>query len=562
MTEIENKSTEETLEHCAMHGTKTNMTQREPPEPPNKVLKIQQNLRTFYVNNRNFILQMIKILLVLAYAGYFGYAMYLDFQKNIALFVLTICVIVLWMYEVLKTKYGAQVQDGIGIKLETLLQKVSPYHRWVLYFILLVGFIVFLVVDMRERPNQLISLAGLFLCIVVAFLLSNNKAKILWRQVIAGLAMQFIFGLIILRWNYGLIALRWVGQQVALFISYTDAGARFVFGEKFRDHSMAFQSMPATIFFGAVIALLFYFGAIQFAIVKIGWLIQSVMGTGTVESYVAAANIFFSPTESVVTVGRILKDLTSSEISAIFTCGLATIAGAVMALYITFGVSASHLVSASVMSAPAALAISKIIHPETDKSKFARVEDITFEKSNDTNAIEAFSNGASAMVKVVAFVLVNMIGFIAGLQFLNMTVTWFGERVGVENLTLQGIWAYIFMPLGYLMGVAWADCYRVGELIGKGIFINSFLSYLDLGQLIRNRENGVQPFISQRSEAIVTYAVCNFANFGSVGMNLGSFSALAPCKKTTLSQIALKALVGANLASFMTACIAGLLYTE
>ncbi|KAH9523621.1 hypothetical protein Btru_040467 [Bulinus truncatus] len=345
--------------------------------------------------------------------------------------------------------------------------------------------------------------------------------------------------------------------------------------------------------------MLYYLGAMQAIIKLVGKFLSFCLGTSATESVNAAGNIFIGQTEAPLLIRPFLKDMTNSEIHAVMTGGFATIAGAVMAAYITYKVPANHLLSASAMSAPAALAMSKLFYPETAKSKHSDKDVYNFEKGTERNLIEAASNGASVSVKLVANIAVNLIAFVALLQFINATLTWFGDRVGVDGFTFQFICSYIFWPISFLMGVDQEDCRIVAELIGTKIFLNEFVAYVDLSKFINNRialndylanytgsfntTGNISPgwrwvgediylnstgvtlqrgVLSPKSVVLATYALCGFSNLSSMGIQLGALGAMAPNRKSDLSKIVFRAMLAGNVACFLTACSAGLFYEE
>jgi len=245
------------------------------------------------------------------------------------------------------------------------------------------------------------------------------------------------------------------------------------------------------------------------------------------------------------------------------TGGFATIAGSVLATYILFGVSASHLLSASVMSAPAALAMSKLMYPETEEPEFTEVDKIEIDGTEETNVFEALAVGASMSIGLVANIGVMIIAFLSVLALFDGLLGWFGGMVGLHELSFEFICSYVFMPFAFIMGVDYKDSFEVAKMLGIKTFLNEFIAYEKLGDIIKNRvlERGGLT-MSIRSEVIATYALCGFANFGSMGVQIGGISSLAPSKRTVLSQVVLRALIAGTLACFMTACVAGILYDE
>ncbi|NXF93556.1 S28A3 protein, partial [Eubucco bourcierii] len=350
------------------------------------------------------------------------------------------------------------------------------------------------------------------------------------------------------------------------FLEYSDTGAKFVFGDKYTDHFFAFKVLPLVVFFSTVMSMLYHLGFMQWLTGKVGWVMQIFMGTTPVESLVAAGNIFVGMTESPLLVRPYLPYITKSELHAVMTAGFATIAGSVLGAYISFGVSASHLLTASVMSAPASLAISKLFWPETENPTVTLTNGLQMAKSESKNLLEAASQGASASIQLVANIAVNLISFLSLLAFLDSTLSWVGSLFDYPQLSFENICAYVFMPFSFMMGVDWEDSFTVGGLLGYKTFFNEFLAYERLSELIHNREmggsmyiNGVKQYMTVRSEVIATYALCGFANFGSLGLVIGGLTCIAPSKKQEIAGGAFRAMIAGTVACFMTACVAGML---
>ncbi|KAL4220156.1 hypothetical protein ACF0H5_020565 [Mactra antiquata] len=381
---------------------------------------------------------------------------------------------------------------------------------------------------------------------------------------------------------------KWLGDRVTEFLQHSTAGIVFVFGEAWHQHVFIMKVIAIAPFFMAFINMLYYLGVMQAIISVIGRLLAFCMRTTPAESINAAANIFCSMTTSQLMIQPFLEDMTRSELHAVMTGGFATVAGGIMAAYINLGVPANHLLSASVMSAPAALAISKLSYPETEITKGSK-KDFSFkDKGSERNIIEAITNGATLSLKIWAAIGTNVVAFLSLLGFVNSTLAWMGDRVGIENLSFELICSYVLFPVSFFMGVEPDDCGRVAELVGIKTFTNELIAYGNLQTYLENKKNlnnyteyynttdwhwrnndvvlnitntvlkgGV---LSGKSEVIATYALCGFANFGSIGITLGSLGTLAPSKKSDLSRMILRAMVCGNVACFLTACIAGLLY--
>ncbi|KAH3721345.1 hypothetical protein DPMN_064267 [Dreissena polymorpha] len=468
-----------------------------------------------------------------------------------------------------------------------------------IYWFFVIGTVIFVLVYVvvevaMKRPDNLRSAAGVAAFILIFYVFSYRPAQVQFRPVFWGLALQFYFALLILRTTWGYKAFQWLGDRVSEFLEHTDAGSKFVFGaETYTMHYFAFKVLTVITFFSSIISMLYYLGAMQFVIRNIARFLAFCLGTSPTESLNAAANIFIGQSEAPLMIRPFIQAMTKSELHAVCTGGFATIAGSVMAAYINMGVPPNHLLSASVMSAPAALAMAKLFWPETKKSK-TRAEDVyNVKKGTEHNIIEAASNGAAVSIKLIANIAVNLIAFIAILHFLDATLTWFGHRVNINDppLTFSLICSYVFYPIAWLLGSTIEDVFKVASLIGTKTFLNEFVAYTELSVYIKNKgtyddymgnataanvtvhvsyknddlilDNSttlVGGLLSDRSTVIATYALCGFSNLSSIGIMIGALGAMAPNRKGAITQVVVRAMIAGNVACFMTACIAGLLY--
>ncbi|MBU0520088.1 NupC/NupG family nucleoside CNT transporter [bacterium] len=423
--------------------------------------------------------------------------------------------------------------------------------------------------------ERLISLLGILALLGIAFLMSNNKRKINFRTVLVGTGIQFSLGVVLLWWEPGVKAFRWLSDQVYTFLALSQVGVDFLFGELGKPGNyglygpqIALIIASTIIFFSAFMAILYYLGVMQFIIEGMAKFMRWAMRTSGAESLSCSANIFVGQTEAPLLIRPFLNEMTVSELHAVMVGGFATIAGGVLASYMSLGVSAGHLIAASVMSAPAALVMAKIIFPETEHSKTAGDVKIPEVKLYD-NVLDAAARGTTDGLKLAANVLAMLISFLALIALVDVILGGcdtlidgklmggtFMEGRGYEGIfpaKLSVLFGTIFAPLAFLMGVPWADASIVGNLLGTKIAANEFVAYLQLSQLISDGH------LSERSITIATYALCGFANFGSIGIQLGGIGSLAPGRRPELSKVALKAMFGGALASWMTASIAGLL---
>ncbi|NJL21332.1 MAG: NupC/NupG family nucleoside CNT transporter [Leptolyngbyaceae cyanobacterium SM1_3_5] len=400
--------------------------------------------------------------------------------------------------------------------------------------------------------ERLISLLGQFVFTGLAYLLSIDRRAIRWTPVLWGIAIQLVFAVLILRVPFIFTIFSWLGGLVGQFLDFTDAGASFVFGENFRDFFFAFKVLPTIIFFSSFIAVLYHYGVLQRIVGLIAAVMIRTMKTSGSESLSAAGNIFVGQTEAPLLIKPYVPTMTQSELHAVMTGGFATISGGVMAAYISFGIPAEHLIAASVMSAPAALAISKMMYPETEQSPTAGEVTVKVERTS-ANAIDAAASGALDGLRLALNVGAIIIAFLALLAMFNALLGWAGGLFGFPTLSLEFLLSFLLAPIAWLMGIPWADCGAVGTLLGKRTILNEFIAYVDLQALIE------QNAISERAIIIATYALCGFANIGSIGIQIGGIGGIAPNRQSDLARLGVRAMIGGTLACFMTATIAGLL---
>ncbi|XP_058797169.1 solute carrier family 28 member 3-like isoform X2 [Phymastichus coffea] len=420
----------------------------------------------------------------------------------------------------------------------------------------LVGIAIFLILDTVQSRNRLISFTGVAAILAFGWVFSKHPTRINWRPVIWGLILQFSFGLFTIRWAVGRSIFQCLSNKVATFLNFAQAGAKFVFSNELVDNGVfAFSALPVIFFFSFMIQVLYYWGVMQSVIRNIGWILHSIMGTTVCESINSAANTFLGMTESPLLIKPYLNKLTNSEIHAIMCSGFATVSGTVLAAYIKFGANPTHLITATVMSAPAALCFSKLFYPETEKS-VTTFENIVLEKSQDTSVIDAATKGALAGIPLILGIIANIIAFVSAVAFINAILSWLGELIGYDFITFEWLLSKAFMPLSWLIGVPWTECEDVGQLIGLKTVVNEFVAYQKLGQFKEEQR------LSARSEAIATYAICGFSNPGSIGIMIGGLSTMAPEKREQITNIAMRSFIAGSMVTFLTASIAGILMDD
>ena len=398
--------------------------------------------------------------------------------------------------------------------------------------------------------QRLISLLGLIVFIGCGYLCSVDRSRIRWTTVLWGIGLQLFLAFLILKTTVGLAFFQFLGDRARQFLDFSDAGAKFVFGDGFEEHFIAFKVLPTIIFFSAFISLLYHYKILPRIISALGWVMMRTMKTSGAESFSCAANIFVGQTEAPLIVKPYLPTLTLSELHAVMTGGFATIAGGVMAAYISFGIPAEHLISASVMSAPAALAMAKIFYPETAKPQTTGKIDLKV-KSPYINSLDAITTGALDGLKLALNVGAMLIAFLGLLALVNAVLGWMGQQVELPQLSIEWILSFLMFPFAWLMGIPLAECSQVGILLGKKVILNEFIAYLDLKEMM--------PDLSERTTIIATYALCGFSNLGSIGIQIGGLSAIAPQRQQDLAVLGLRAMIAGSLACFLTACVTGIL---
>ncbi|MFW7379978.1 MAG: NupC/NupG family nucleoside CNT transporter [Oligoflexus sp.] len=402
--------------------------------------------------------------------------------------------------------------------------------------------------------ERLLSFCGLFILIGVAWLFSTNRRKFDFRVVGGGLLLQFLCAVFILKTDLGQMLFAWARDTVTIIISLSDAGAEFVFGADFREHFFAFKVLPTIIFASTLSYILFYLGVMQKFIGFMAWVMKRVMNISGAESLVSAANIFLGQTEAPLFIKPYLKTMTRSEIMVMMTGGMATVAGGVLAAYVGYGVSAGHLLAASLMSAPAAILIAKVMVPETEESPTFGTIAVKV-KAEEVNIFEAACKGAAEGLKLALNVGAMLIAFIALVSMINLVIAAIAAPFGAE-LTLQIILGRIFQPLAFLLGISWQESFIVGQLLGTKIVINEFLAFIELANYI---DGDLQGQLSERAITLSTYALCGFANFSSIAIQIGGIGSLEPSRKSDFAINGLRAMIGGTIAAMMTACVAGIL---
>lgn len=401
--------------------------------------------------------------------------------------------------------------------------------------------------------NIVWGLVGIFVVLGIAFLFSNNRKAINPRTILGGLAIQVSFAFIVLKWEAGKATLQWLTDSVTNIINYANEGINFLFGGVFAAEGIgfvfAFQVLPVVIFFSALISVLYYLGVMQWVIKMIGGPLAKLLGTSKAESMSAAANIFVGQTEAPLVIRPYLSKMTQSELFAVMTGGLASVAGSVLVGYSLLGVPLEYLLAASFMAAPAGLVMAKMIVPETEPIK----EDEQFEMEKDeqsTNVIDAAARGASDGLKLALNIGAMLLAFIALIALINGLLSGIGNLFNYDGLTLEKILGFLFAPIAFAIGVPWSEAVTAGGFIGQKLILNEFVAYSSFAPQI--------PDLSVKTVAVISFALCGFANISSMGILLGGLGSLAPNRRSDIARMGLKAVLAGMLASLLSASIAGM----
>src|SRR5579864_5221131 len=394
---------------------------------------------------------------------------------------------------------------------------------------------------------------GILAILLASILFSTHKRAIRPSLVLWGLALQLSFAFIVLR-TPASVAFQAASDKVNALIGYSQAGSKFVFGDQLGGSQpvvFAFQVLPIVIFISSLFSILYYLGVMQIFVRAMAVVMQKVMGASGAESTNVAASIFMGQTEAPLTIRPFLAGLTESELFTIMVSGMAHVSGAVMAAYVAFAhVEIRHLLTAVIMTAPATIMLAKILIPETDTPITAGKVDVHLEKTA-VNVIDAAAQGAGDGLHLSLNIAAMLIAFLSLIALVNGMLGWVHVHIGFIPGTLQQILGMIFAPLAWLMGVAWNDCASIGNLLGTRLVLNEFVAFVDLGK--------IRVALDPKSFTIATYALCGFANFSSIAIQIGGIGALAPNRKPDLARLGLKSVMAGSMANFMSACIAGIL---
>jgi CNT family concentrative nucleoside transporter len=403
------------------------------------------------------------------------------------------------------------------------------------------------------RMTGLLGIAGI---LALAWILSRHRKAIQLRVLLWGVGLQFAFAVVVLRTGFGRV-FEVLSQAVAAMFGYTEAGSAFIFGDTLGRSSgslgtiFAFQVLPIIIFTASFFSILYYLGIMQWIVKLFAIGMQRVMGASGAESLNVAASIFMGQTEAPLTIRPFLDGMTQSELLTVMTSGMAHVSGAIMAAYVMLGhVEIRHLLTAVIMTAPATIMLAKMLEPEVDVPVTAGKVEIQVEKTA-VNIIDAAAQGAGDGLHLVLNIAAMLIAFLALIAMLNGGFGKMHEWLPWFPQSMQQVLGWIFAPVAWLLGVPWRDCLAIGQLLGERLVTNELIAFIDLGK--------IRAQLDPHSFTIATYALCGFANFSSIAIQLGGIGALAPSRKHDLARMGMRAVLAGTMANFMSACIAGIL---
>ncbi|GHW22379.1 NupC family protein [Vibrio cholerae] len=395
----------------------------------------------------------------------------------------------------------------------------------------------------------LFGIIGVTVLILCAYLLSESRSAINWKTISRALLLQIGFAALVLYFPLGQTALSSLSNVVSGLLGFADVGIRFLFGD-LADTGFIFavRVLPIIIFFSALISALYYLGVMQKVIALIGGGIQRFLGTSKAESLVATGNIFLSQGESPLLVRPFVANMTRSELFAVMAGGMASVAGSVLGGYAGLGVELKYLIAASFMAAPGSLMMAKIIVPERgvpiDQSQ------VELDKAQDSNLIDALASGAMNGMKVAVAVGTMLIAFVSVIAMVNTGLENLGDLVGFSGITLQAMFGYLFAPLAWVIGIPSHEVLAAGSYIGQKVVMNEFVAFIDFVEH--------KALLSEHSQVIITFALCGFANIGSIAIQLGSIGVIAPERRSEVANLGIKAVIAGTLANLMSACLAGI----
>nr|KAG5706314.1 hypothetical protein BaRGS_026096 [Batillaria attramentaria] len=462
--------------------------------------------------NEKFRGHFFAVVALILYFAYFAYAMYYRYgdEGSVRLLVCTILgVVIATRHRVAKllskTPCFKWARSKKSSQTQSRVETIRFFTKWLLYGGL-GAFMVYILIDVGiHEPKKLTSLPGFFIFLFISFAFSKAPSKIDWHTIYWSLGLQFILAVLVMRWQGGKQAILWVQSRLDEFFANSKPSSELIFGESYMDHYMIFGAMPIVFLTNAALAMLYYLGAMQFLVRTIGYSLRFVLGTSPIESTGVAASIFLEGASAMLVLRPYLGKLTNSELFTLTTACLASIGGAFLAILAQLGIPVEFMLPAMVISAPATFTVCKLMVPETRRQKKVHFGDELPEDMRYSGLLEAAQQGAISVVSLVANVLVSAFAFFSLITWANSTFTWFGDRVGIEHLTMEKILSYLFYPFALMMGVEPADCRNVALLMGLRLSSSNFISLLKMAQLVGNRMVLEQYMLTTNGTGPVTY---------------------------------------------------------
>ncbi|KAI8378498.1 Na+ dependent nucleoside transporter C-terminus-domain-containing protein [Blakeslea trispora] len=435
----------------------------------------------------------------------------------------------------------------------------SDRIRMIGYAACVLGIIVATVLAFPEkqespRIKRLISLLGMFVFISFTYLLSKDRKAVQWNTIVTALLFQFLIALFVFHTSVGQDLFHWILNFAVGYMHNASYGAEFLFGtDAVRANTFALNLFPVIIFFNSTVQMLFYVGALQWVFQKLATVFIAFLEISGVEAIVAAATPFLGACENALLIEPFVPNLTKSEIHQIMTCGFATVSGSTLYIYTSMGVSGQALITSCVMSIPGSIVISKLRYPETEISETKEAKGIVIKMKDDvSNIVHAATKGATAGIHIALTIGACVISVLATLYAVNAFLTWLGNFLDISELTLQLITGYLFVPVAWLIGTDNQDVVKVGSLMAIKIWSNEFIAFKEMTDVYKGQ-------LTSKSELVATYALCGFANLGTVGMQIGVLSAIAPKRSDAISEIAISALICGSVSTWLSAAMAGML---
>ncbi|GFN79490.1 solute carrier family 28 member 3-like [Plakobranchus ocellatus] len=543
---------------------------------------------------------LVTALCLIAYIVYFTWAMIHEFGSEASrrLLIGTVLGVIIYTRHyiskgarfVARKVYG---QDYLSSSHAERLECIRFFLRWAMYGLML-GVIAWTLIHqgMKDVTN-LRPVPGLFAFLLFCLLFSSNPSKINWHTIFWGVGLQFLTALFILKFDFGKNAVLWVQNRLDEFFANSDGGSKIMFGDSYKDHYIIFGALPLVLVSNATLTILYYTGAMILIIKTIGSFLSFVLDTSPVESMGVAASIFLEGVTAILSLRPYLRKMSKSQLFLMTTSAFSSLGGAYLAILSSMGVSLTYLIPAMVISAPATFAVCKLIVPETKvkqgKDTSGEVDVGADERNKYIGIMDAAQTGAMSMVSLVVNIVVVAFVFFFYIEWLNHTLQWFGERVGLGGVNVELLSAYAFYPAALAMGIEPRDCYRVAMLLGYRFSVTNIVAFFKLTDMSMNRNrfmeymqatNGTgavsytvdditligwnetlkNGFMSIRSEAVVTYALSGFSSFLTVMITMGVMITLVPRRKAWINRISLTALIAGNIANCMTGCFAGIFY--